>query len=109
MAERKYTVFIGKDDIGVYTTQEIHKQFGIEKKNVCKYAYAGTRYRGQFKFVVVPEPRKNHTDIRREWSSEWDTAAEVIREVIEVEKRIQEVWDDTVSPYHRRNNSIWRL
>ena len=53
MVERKYIVFLGKDEIGTYTAQEIHEQFGILKKNVCKYAYAGTRYRGQYRFVAV--------------------------------------------------------
>lgn len=32
MVERKYIVFLGKDEIGTYTAQEIHEQFGILKK-----------------------------------------------------------------------------
>lgn len=32
MAERKYTVLLGKEELGTYTAQEIHEQFGILKK-----------------------------------------------------------------------------
>lgn len=109
MAERKYTVFLGKGEIGVFTAQEIHEQFGIEKKNVCKYAYAGTRYRGQYRFVAIPEPRKCPVDVREDWPEEWDAAAERLREVVDVEKRLHEEWDKAVLPFHRRNNSIWRF
>lgn len=109
MAERKYTVFLGKGEIGVFTAQEIHEQFGIEKKNVCKYAYAGTRYRGQYRFVTVPEPRKFIVEVRADWPEEWDAAAERLREVVDVEKRLREVWDRAVRPFHRHNNSIWRF
>ena len=109
MAERKYIVFLGKDEIGIYTAQEIHEQFGILKKNVCKYAYAGTRYRGQYRFVTVQEPKKLPVEVREEWQEERDAAAEVIRDVIDVEKLIREKWDSTVRPFHRPSDSIWRF
>lgn len=109
MAERKYIVFLGKDEIGTYTAQEIHEQFGILKKNVCKYAYAGTRYHGQYRFVAVQEPKKLPVDVRDEWPEEWDAAAGIIRDVIDVEKLIREKWDSTVRPFHRPSDSIWRF
>ncbi|WP_321024589.1 hypothetical protein [Eisenbergiella porci] len=109
MAERKYTVFLGNDEIGVFTVQEIHEKIGIEKRNICKYAYAGTRYRGKYQFVVVPEPRKFPVEVRTDWQEEWDAAAVRLREVIDVEKRLREVWDMAVRPFHRRNNGIWRF
>ena len=109
MAERKYTVLLGKEELGTYTAQEIHEQFGILKKNVCKYAYAGTRYRGKYKFKAIVEPRKLPAEVRSDWPEEWDAAAGVIREVIGVEKLIRKKWDNTVRPFHRPNNSIWRF
>ena len=109
MEERKYIVFLGKDEIGTYTAQEIHEQFGILKKNVCKYAYAGTRYRGQYRFVAVQEPKKLPVEVREDWPEEWDVAAGVIREVIGVEKLIREKWDNTVRPFRKSSDSIWRV
>lgn len=48
-------------------------------------------------------------EVREEWPEEWDAAAEVIRDVIDVEKLIREKWDSTVRPFHRPSDSIWRF
>ena len=59
--------------------------------------------------MAVQEPKKLPVEVREEWPEEWDVAAGVIREVIGVEKLIREKWDNTVRPFRKSSDSIWRV
>lgn len=111
-AERKlYDLYDGDKYIGRYDVHGICDITGASTKHVYRASGGALAYKKRYTIqdagceavrILHKEPIKN-------FPAEWAKVTEEIRDVISAEKRIREVWDKTVRPFRRRNNSIWRF
>ena len=113
MGKKRYMIYDGNTMIGTYTSPEAGEIFGVSRYTVSKYAYSGCLLKRRYKVIAEDDVLKREkiireSDIRIDWPEEWERAASVIREEIEVEKLIQKDWERTVKPLRRKKIEIWR-
>lgn len=112
MAERKlYDIYDGDNYIGRYDVHGISKITGASIKYMYQASGGELLYKKRYTIqdAGYESVRILHKEPIKNFPSEWDRVTTEIRAVISTEKRIREVWDDTVRPFHRKNNSIWRF
>lgn len=106
-AKKIYDLYDGDECVGRFDINEICDILGTTQKYAYRICGESIRYKGRFSIWRVETAEGNKA--ARGLPAEWKKATAQIREVIGVEKRILEVWDKTVRPFHRRPNSIWRF
>lgn len=111
-AERKYyDLYDGDRYMGRYDIHGICDITGASVKYMYRASGGALLYKKRYTIqdagceavrILHKEPIKN-------FPAEWARVTTEIKEVISTEKKIREVWDDIVRPFHRKNNSIWRF
>lgn len=102
---KEYILYDQDKYIGRYDINGICQMIGTSKKYAYRICGESICYKGRYT-ISQAEDITEHT--REGLPAEWERTTALLREVIGVEKRIQEAWDETVRPFRRQNNSIWR-
>lgn len=105
MAKHKIYILYDEDKyIGRFDINEICQIIGTSKKYAYRICGESICFKGRY--TISQEEIVKHT--HEGFPAEWERTTVLLREVIGVEKRIREIWDKTVRPFRRHNNSIWR-
>lgn len=106
MIKQKVYILYDQDKyVGSFNINEICRIIGSSKKYAYRICGESICYKGRYTMSKV---EKITECVHEGLPAEWERTTALLREVIGVEKRIRDVWDETVRPFRRRNNSIWR-